>query len=144
MFPLAPPPSYILSLFASPTVTGPVSNQYKTGYTVTLHLVCCTLLQCVVQNDNNNVSGDQSIILQLCLLVKAKGVSNQSHGVSVSKWPLQGHMTSKVRVNPEVRNISEDTLQQEEVPETLFFPSFRSSVRSFHCCLKENPAFLFM
>jgi hypothetical protein len=60
MFPLAPHLSYILSLFASLTVTGPVSHQYKTGYTVTLHLVCRTLLQCVVQNDNNNVSEDHT------------------------------------------------------------------------------------
>jgi len=31
-------------------------------------------------------------------------------------------MTSKVRVSPEVRAISEDTLQQQEMPETPFFP----------------------
>jgi hypothetical protein len=51
-------------------------------------------------------------------------------------------MTSKVRVSPEIRTIFEDKLQQEEVPETPLFLSFRPSIRSFHGCLKENPASL--
>jgi hypothetical protein len=101
----------------------------------------------VVQNENNNVSEDQRIILQLCLLVKAKGVSNHSHRViKIKTGPFKetSHSvitTNKARVSPEVRTIFEDKLQQEEVPETPFFPSFRPS-RSFHGCLKENPASL--
>jgi hypothetical protein len=51
-------------------------------------------------------------------------------------------MNSKAGVSPEVRTIFEDTMQQEEVSETPFFPSCRPSIRSSYGCLKETPASL--
>lgn len=100
----------------------------------------------MVQNDDNNVSEDHTAAMftsqgQGHLVTTAMGSQSQNGPFKDTSHSII--MTSKVRVNPEVRYIFEDTLKQEEMPETPFFPSFKSSIRSFHGCLKENPASLF-